>query len=411
MNNMRKKIFLVTYILFFISQLLLGSVFVGPLTVRNIMTVIMFAFCMKEKYYTIDKYFILYICFMFFFLVSSTISGDIAPALKKFVAYYFVCYVAYQSTKCMIMKYKAETVIINTLLLVGVIDAIVTMGQFFGNPYAIAIFEVLGAKTASVDILTQYASKGTLAGVVVPGLVGGVENGYLLSGMCALAFYNKKAEIKLYNLALVLFFLTALLMVQERTGLVVAALIIAHMLIKYLRKKINLWVVLAFVLVCVYALPIVSGYVSSDQFRFGNLEGSYEARTDFINQAFEFLRSNPCGSIYEYGRTYEFPPHNFILNAFVYAGLFGAPFILLLVIIQLAHICPILFKRISIDNQFVLLFGYVYVAYTLNSLTHNASLVTGDPMFWISWAFVVCYRLKENDKQEFETYEACTLLN
>lgn len=395
MINTKSRGFLIVYLIFLVSMLLLGSVSMGPLTIRNIMTVIMFFYCFTEGYYKLDRYFALYLCFIFFFIVSSAVSGDFGNALKKTLSYYFVCYVTYQATKCVILKYGAGDIIVKTLLYIGIIDAIVTIGQFFGNPLAYAMFEAIKPKGISGDMLEYFSTSGTLIGVVIPGLVGGVANGYLLSGVCALAFYDKNSEIKLRNIALVLFLLAALFMVQERSGIVAGVLIVAMLFVKYLRYRFNLYVLLLFVLALFFISPVVVDFLLAEQSKFVNFDHSIEQRLGFVGQTFDFLRENPWGSIYEYGRTHEFPPHNVFLNSFIYAGVLGAPFIIVLIIIQFVQIIPIFFKKLTTNSQQILLFGCVYITYTLNSMFHNASLVTGDPMFWISWAFVACHVQQE----------------
>lgn len=394
--NMKFSWFLLTYVIFLVSLLLLGSVSIGPLTIRNITTIIMFFYCIKEGYYRLDRYFSLYLCFIFLYIVSSAVSSDLGSALKNTIAYYFVCYVAYQATKCIILKYRAGEIIVKTLLYIGIIDAIVTIGQFFGNPLAYAMFEAIKPKGISGDMLEYFASSGTMTGIVLPGLVGGVANGYLLSGVCALAFYDKNSEIKLRNIALVLFLLAALFMVQERSGIAVGVLIVVMLLVKYLNYRFNIWVLLSLIATIFFVFPVLVDFLLSEQSKFVYIGRSFESRFVFVEQTFEFLRNNPWGSIYEYRRIYEFPPHNVFLNSFVYAGVLGAPFIIVLIILQLAKVVSLLFKKLSVNLQQVLLLGCVYISYTFNSMFHNASLVTGDPIFWIAWAFILCAPQLEN---------------
>lgn len=389
---MSRIIFIFIYILFFVSQLLFGAVYIGPLSLRNYMTVVMLATCIKEGYFKLDRYFGLYIVFIVFFMVACSMTGDIAEAIEKCIAYYLVCYVGYQATKCLIMKYDAKEYLVYTLLVVGIIDAIVTIGQFLGDSFSFAIFEALKAKGTSEDMLERFANYGTLSGVVMPGLLGGVANGYFLSAMCALAFYNKETCLKIYNIALALLFLVALFMVQERTAAFVGALIVIHLFFKQQKKKINLWIILLLVAVIFFFSPIIIDLVFNDQSRYTDLNVDDNIRFKLAEEAISFMRQNPLGSIYEYGRSHEFPPHNLFLNVLVYAGFLGAPFMYFLIFKQVKDIFYVIFKKLSNDNQFALLFGYVYIAYTLNSLTHNSSLVTGETMFWIAWAVFICNR-------------------
>ena len=52
------------------------------------------------------------------------------------MGFYFVAYVAYLSTKYIIREYKAEYLIFYTLAFVGLLDAVVTLGQYSFMPFA-----------------------------------------------------------------------------------------------------------------------------------------------------------------------------------------------------------------------------------------------------------------------------------
>lgn len=352
----------------------------------------MFFVCAKEDYIKLDKYFCIYLGFILFYVIASANTGFLSEAFSKCIGYYLVCYVAYQSTKCLINKYDSGVLLVYILLVIGVFDAIVTIFQFMGDSRAFDVFETLCSKGSSDKLLDSFSSKGSLSGYVMPGIVGGVVNGYFLSSMCALAFYQKESELKLMNLALALLFLIALFMVQERTGAVVGALIVLYLFSKQFKKKINFGVLFVLIFAFIYVFPIISDYVFNDQSRYANMSLTDNVRSDFLRQTIEYLEYNPLGSIDDYRRFNKFPPHNLVLNAFVYAGIFGGPFILVLLIVQTTRILPTLLSRITKSNQMSVLFGFVYMAYTLNSLMHNSSLVTGDSMFWVSWAVFLCNR-------------------
>lgn len=387
---MEKNKFVIIYIIFFISQFLFGTIYIGPLSVRNIMTLVMLFECVKEGYCKIDKYFGIYMVFIAFYVLACGLTGYFEDAVTKCFAYYLVCFVAYQSTKILILKYDAGVALIYTILVVGIVDAILTIGQYFGNSYAFEIFEFFKSKGTSEDTLLLFDKKGTLNGVVMPGLIGGVANGYFLSAMCALAFFQKEANLKIYNIILALFFLVATFMVQERTGAVVGIFITSYLFFKQQIKKVNIGVIFVLIIIGLNVLPFLSDTIFGESSRYSNLSFSDDARSNYWEYVLNYMLINPLGSIYGYEQIYFMPPHNFILNAFVYAGIIGGPILLLLIVIQVKYIIPIVMGRINVSNILPILFGLVYMGYTLNSVTHNASLMTGDSMFWISWAVVIC---------------------
>lgn len=387
---MRKTKYVILYIIFFISQFLLGTIYVGPLSARNIMTLVMLFVCVKEGYCKIDKYFGCYLIYIAFYVLACGLTGYLENAITKCVAYYLVCFVAYQATKALILKYNAGNALVYTIIAIGIADAVLTIAQYFGNSSAFAVFEFFKSKGTSEDILMYFDKRGSLNGVVMPGLIGGVANGYFLSAMCALAFFQKEASLKLYNIALALLFLVAIFMVQERTGTVVGFLLVCYLFFKQQKKKLNIWVILALIIAGTTMLPFLIETIFNEGSRYANLSFSDDTRSNYWGYVLEYMQMNPFGSIYEYQSIYFMPPHNLILNSFVYAGIIGGPILLVLILIQLKTIIPIVMTRINRSNILPILFGLVYVAYTLNSVTHNASLMTGDSIFWISWAVVIC---------------------
>ncbi len=71
---------------------------------------------------------------------------------------------------------------------------------------------------------------------------------------------------------------------------------------------------------------------------------------------------------------------------------------------QFVKIFPIFFNFINGQESFaLLLFAVAYTAFTLNSLVHNLSIVTGDATLWILWgAFVALTdRKREIVAQQF----------
>lgn len=47
-----------------------------------------------------------------------------------------------------------------------------------------------------------------------------------------------------------------------------------------------------------------------------------------------------------------------------------------------------IFKKLTNENSILFFTSIGYIAFTLNSLLHNKSIVTGDAMLWMLWAVV-----------------------
>ena len=94
------------YLIFLISSILYGSLYIGPVTPRQIMSVVMIVVCIKEGYLFFDKYAKLYFGFVFFYLVACFSTGGFDIALRNLLSYYLVAFVGYQSTRMIISKYR-----------------------------------------------------------------------------------------------------------------------------------------------------------------------------------------------------------------------------------------------------------------------------------------------------------------
>lgn len=386
--------FKICYILFFISALLLGAVMVGPLSVRNIATVMMFVVCLKYGAVQIDKYFRVYLIFIAFYVISCMFSGYLQDALTKCVAYYFVCFVGYQATKLLIKKYDGLNWLAYSLLLIGVLDATLTLMQSIGVPFAFVPFESIRPKDISDGLLSYYDRTGSMSGVVLPGLVGGVHNGYLLSALCALGFYRIRGKFSAINYILIGIFFMAVIAVQERSGILVGITLIIYIFMRGAGSKNKYITIIIFTIVCICAYPMISDMLFHENSRFTDLSFENDVRSDFLSYVQTYMSSNPMGGIYDYEKIYGFPPHNLFLNALVYAGILGFPFFLALFFMQMRVIIPIALKRMTTANSPLIIFALMYVADTTNSLVHNSSLITGSLTLWIYWGAVVAFKDK-----------------
>ena len=81
--------------------------------------------------------------------------------------------------------------------------------------------------------------------------------------------------------------------------------------------------------------------------------------------------------------------HNFIYNAFIYAGLLGGIVVILLFIrIVIRAIRPVLNPRRSSNEVFFI--SLALLCYLAQGMVHNASLITGDLHIWTLFALTIC---------------------
>jgi O-antigen ligase len=80
--------------------------------------------------------------------------------------------------------------------------------------------------------------------------------------------------------------------------------------------------------------------------------------------------------------------HNFILNAFIYSGVFGAVFVIILFGRMIRKSVNVILGKNTIQNSSFFV-GISLIVYLLNSLAHNSSLVSGDEFIWLLFAMLV----------------------
>ena len=357
----------------------------------------MLLFCLKEdKKFFIDKYFWIYLIFIFFFGLSSALGGHVDKFFNYLMGFYFTAYIGYWSTKILLQKYKGERLFFTTLLSIGFIDAIVTYTQAFNidffTPY-LNLFHL----TVDEEFLSQLGGVYEFNSAVIPGIMmSPVYNGYFLMVMTILSFSFSKRSISLFSIIPVLFFLSSSFLVQQRAAFFISLLFTFFILIRFSNKQISgarlfftRLLLISISILGVYLLLNSSIFESS---RYGILEMDSTGRDEITRLSLDFLRENIIiGGIFDFG----IAPHNIVLSALVYGGLFGGIALFVLMFMQVKT--SIVALKYS-DGTMTLL-ACSYLAFTANSILHNSSLVTGDLLLWILWGALSIYLHEEQNRK------------
>lgn len=394
--------FKILYSLFFIAQLLYGGTYIGPVTPRQFMSVVMFIVLLRQNAISIDKYFKIYLVFIALFILGDVISGMPTEAFRRLLGFYFVAFTAYQATKHLILEFNGQKWLIGTILAVALTDAIVTIGFMYSMPFALFIRNYLHIETQN-ELIERFSAKDleTLAGWAVPGLLQPVDNGYFLCVASILSFTHIFKKLNIINYCCWVFIFFALFCVQERTAFAVGSFFSVFIICRYyLKQDVSLGKKLIFFLVVItiifYVLPLLIDNLLTEDSRYARGTNLRDERGELIQNAIPFLISNPLGG-FDYYLTFGFGnTHNLIINALVFGGWIGGGFVLYLVYKQCLEIYQLV-RRNDYYNYFsTYLWGIAFICYTLNSMTHNLSIVHGDPTIWILWgAFLSNKELEE----------------
>lgn len=401
--------FKIYYCIFLIICLFYPFLYVyEAISIRHIAAVVMIVWLIMIGEFKIDKFVKIFCIFLFFYGLSSIVTGFGSEYINKLFGTYLSCIAFYMSTKTMIIKYDSLKWVVYLILCIAIVDAIVTIGQFFNNPIARGVTLLLRVQNVDELLWEKYESGGGLMGVAAGGLLGDIENGYFLSAATILSLFNmKNGKIGIINWALFIFLFFALFATQERAGLGMGVLCCGtYIFINTKEYRSNIWIIALFVVFAVYfGGQYLSSIVDIDSTRYG-LEGSdMGGRKELSSGAWSYILSNPLGGAFDFFAKGNREPHNFIANSFLYGGILGGLVVIAIIFSQLVRITKIIVKsfRSHKYSYSIVVFSLMYLAYTGNSAFHNLSLATGADMFFLLWGAIVGLSISETSKGELKT--------
>lgn len=369
---------------------------VGVMSLRHIVMLVMLFICVT-KGVRWDKYLTLYTVFLFFFGLSSIITGYGLQFLYRLLGSFLQVYVFYFSTDVLVKEYHGEKGLYYFFLAFGLLDALVTIGQFYHLGFADRIINLLGITYE--ETLASYMDRfDTMEGIALQGLLGSVHNGYFLSAIAVLALYNKKGKLSLLNLGLWGVVMVASFLAQERMGFFVALLvsfIVFVFAISNRMGKSGWFAVFVFAGLVLFLLPKGMDLLQGGNTRYSG-EISIAAERGYLTRSgWSYFLNNPMGAFFEYTLQNEYP-HNVIVNMFLVGGLFGGVAVLILFVKQLVVLAWYLVNLLKRHHlTFAAVWGLMFLAYTINSLTHNLSIVLGTFEFFLFWSAFKALRERE----------------
>lgn len=356
------------------------------------MTIVMLIMLVNVGNIKLDRFLKYYFIYLFFYILSNVLTGYVGELIMKLVGTYLAAITLYLSTKKMVLKFNAGIWVIYTILTVAIFDAIITIGQFYGNPIALTIPDLVGINNLKEETMDSYLRLGVLHGKVVGGIVGEVYNGYFLCAASVLALYNNSNKIKIINWALCLFLLFSLFLVQERSGLYFGLFcVVIYILINSNNKRHSFANLILFGLILVLVAWKVSGLVSFDEMRYNELGLDEGGRNELAAETWDFIAHNLFGGEMFYHSLRIRDPHNVLANSFLFGGIIGGTIVFIIIIVQIFMIVKILREAFlnKMYNSSKVIFALLYLTYTLNSFFHNPSLPAGVAMFFVCWGMVV----------------------
>lgn len=405
--------FKIAYIVFLISIIFYTNIkVVGPLTPRHIMSIMMFVICiLEDNRVFLDKYFRWYLLFIFCFGFSSLWTYFLSDFLKFLLAYFFVAYVAYWATMILIKKYNGTTVLVNTFVVFGLLNALTTIGQFFEIDIFNRIPEIMRINV-SEDFFELAEETDEFVGRSLPGLFSAaVQNGYFGMTATLLALWYQNKRFSLIRLIPWGICMIGLYVTQQRAPFFITSALSFFILFKVLGKErdgLTPILRLAFVVGIILGVFFLWGYISSSEIRY--VQGFQDrSRSGIIRKVMEYLSQHVLfGGRFHSQSLGIRPPHNLFLNAWLYGGVLGFIAVAVITVKQVVAVVKQVLSENAMDEyEYVsTILGLTFLAYTGNAMVHNQSIVTGDSVIWILWgAFISQVTLDDEEEDEEDDNE------
>lgn len=398
------------FYLFLLASLVLGTFTVGPFSIRVYFTVAMaiYLFVMgwksRRDNSKMPKEIIwLLALFLIFNAISLEMCGEFITSEfpKLLLSLYFNCYVTFFAIDYFVKSPKQLKSTIVFLVSIFAVDCLVTILQYQGNPIGIGIaLGLISDPQVQAEVLSaQNYGAGTLGKDLTIGMFGYTFiNANYIAIVCLMLLgiweSSKKTFVRIICLVLYGLFVVASFVTQSRTPFILLLLFSLFITMKgFLKKKAGFIIAAFFVLFLVLIIPLVIGSVDfgrlfdPDKYENDPRQKIWDYCIDFIGD--HFMWGGPV--LFE--KTYNLAPHNYFLGAFVTSGLLGG---LVAIIIYFRVLINALSLFIKKHSMMVSSLAGALLIYHAGSLFHNASVISGDTMFFVAYCLMLKSQILEN---------------
>lgn len=403
----------ILFYLFIISTIILGSISIGPFSLRVYMTIIIILLLiMKRTRFSMNrnnKYMCVYILYLFFYGVSLINNGEFETHnyIKQIMAYHLVCITIFYS--CQFFITTSNVLKITNTCIIGVLflTSVVTILQYIGNPlgWSIALFF---NNNGIPDVINEYSASNNYLGnnlgkSITVGLFPYVfTNAMFISstGVVPLFgyFYKKNSLIiRILYLLITLLAVIACFMTQQRAafGLLLFGIIMSF--IRFGSKKIVIFLLFSLFIISICGINLTTVVAEDNIGRIGTMldfKGDI-SRNMLRKEAIQFIKNN---LLWGGPESFKFiagnSAHNFFLNAFIYGGLFGGISVVVMFIMMLQRVLLVIYKAKSLNLSFFYSIGLL--AFFLCGFFHNASIVIGSSQIFILFSLMLVADYLEN---------------
>ena len=265
-------------------------------------------------------------------------------------------------------------------------NSVITIAQHYMNPIAFVIPELIGVSAGQVDSMFEKSDT-VITQFALGGIFGSFQNGYFsaVGAVLSLVLWLRKRNI-LYLLFVPVCVFGAFC-VQERAGFVAGVLFTFVLFYKSLINSKSKFAKSAVVGLSIVVLIYITNYgINTSSFTEGTRYESFDwdTRISLYKWSVDYILNHPLdANLFEFFYTYQHYPHNFIYNSFIYGTFFGGILIIGCMIAIWIKAARLMILPLTKENSYVMLLSFALFAYSMAGFTHNASIVTGDTLFWL----------------------------
>ncbi len=393
--------FKLIYLLFFLFCIVYpNKSLAGPITIRHIVSLLTLAMCYYEGFRS-DKYLYLYYAFILLFAISSIATGFAGDFFRTLFGTYISMIAAYAATYILIKKFDGENLLVWTVVCIGVLNAVVTIGQFFEWGVTDNLCSILRVEIDDKYVSIIESQESDSNALSLPGLLSSLNNGYFLSATALLTLYNKKCNFYI-NFLLWLVIIAASFVAQERAGFMIAIVFSAFIVGDYFFSKSKTAGFFALIIILIVSASVIYSFMDdilTSELRYAKgLEG--DDRGEYRSITWNYISHNPMGGFFDFNAGGHKHPHNFFLNSFLFGGIIGGICLIVLMFLQIFKIVPYLSRiKESEESKWAFIWGLMYIDYIINSMVHNPSIAQGVVPFFIWWGAFLAYSELNEEKQ------------
>lgn len=383
----------ILYLLFLFLSFSYSDLRVGGIGLRYpIIMLILFVIIAEGRVY-FDKVWRVYALFIAVFGVSCIAHGFIDEFSNVLFMQYFISFVGWLSTVAVLKKDPSFVkYIVYLILAIGGLDVLVTISQFTFNADWYSPIQEFFHFSNLEDFNAQSDLGGNNSEVNDSTLNGmfpnGVYNGYYLLFCSVLSMFLLLKTRKIISFILPLFFLVGAFCCQQRGPFFITLLVVLLLSLSAFNKmkrigKIS--IIAGIGILAVFGFSIMN-YSEAMELRYSTRGFEDELRSSIYAATIDYIKEHPfTANFYELVAAKGKAPHNLFLNAFVYGGILSFMLIMWLLYYQAKQVWRLIKNRLETINPYYYVFAFAWIAFTLNSMVHNRSIVTGDFMIWVIW--------------------------